>query len=165
MHSLTRRINSKWPAAPGNAATIVMVSTMPKLVGSLNSAAAGAITWCKGQDGRDLGLAANSISAVEIVWLENDQASAASNAVRLYAIKSDWVTWREVDCKDDSGNPTIGASASQTVGTLLTPAERRILIDVSRYPAFAVEYTAGATGPTAWDGIIMLHINAQVVIK
>lgn len=164
MNSLPRRVMHKWPTAPGNAATIVMVSSAPKINGSLSATAAGARTWMFDQDGRELAIPANSVNGVEIVWLENDQAAAA-NGVRLYALTKNGTTWREVDCKDDSGNATIGSGAPQTVGTLSTPAERRILFDVSRYYAFAIEYTAGATGPTAWDGVIMIHINNEVISR
>lgn len=157
---------AKWPAPPGNAATIVMVSSAPKINGSLSATANGAKRVMFDNDGRDLAIPANSIHAVELTWLENDQAAAA-NAIRLYALTEDGVTWREVDCKDDNGVATIGTAAPQTVGILATPAERRLLIDVARYQAFAVEYTAGATGPSAagWDGTIMLHLNAESVVR
>jgi len=164
MNRLTSRIVCKWPAAPGNAATIIMLCTHPKKVGSLSAIAAGAVRVLQDYDGRDQPITADQISAVEIVWLENDQASNA-NGIHLYAMKKDTATWREVDCKDDNGVAQIGVGAPQAVPVLATPAERRILIDVARYSGFAVEYTAGATGPTSWDGTITLHLNDAVVVR
>lgn len=167
MNDPVNRVNAQWPAAPGNAATIVMVSTHPKLATNLSGTAAGARRVMFAMDGTELGIPSNSLQAVEILWTENNQASNP-NGIRLYTLLKDGVTWREVDCKDDFGTPQIGSGAPQSVPVLATPAERRILIDVARYNGVAIEYTAGATGPTettGWNGQILLHINAEVLVR
>jgi hypothetical protein len=167
MNAPITRVQAFWPAAPGNNATIVMLATHPKLASSLVGTAAGAKRVMFALDGTELGVPANSLQAVEIIWLENNQASAA-NAIRVYTLLKDGVTWREVDVKDDNGVPQIGSGAPQSVPVLATPAERRILIDVARYNGVAIEYTAGATGPTettGWNGQILLHINAESIVR
>jgi hypothetical protein len=144
-----------------------MVSTHPKLVGSLLGTAAGAKRYMFAMDGTELGIPANSLQAVELIWLENNQASNA-NGIRVYTLLKDGTTWREVDVKDDNGVPQIGSAAPQNVPVIATPAERRILIDVARYNGVAIEYTAGATGPTettGWNGQILLHINAEAIVR
>jgi len=167
MNSPITRVNALWPAAPGNAATIVMLSTHPKLAGSLVGTAAGAKRVMFAMDGTELAIPANSLNAVELLWTENNQASNA-NGIRLYTLLKDGVTWREVDCKDDNGVASIGTAAPQAVAVLATPAERRLLIDVARYNGVAIEYTAGATGPTettGWNGQILLHINCESMVR
>ncbi len=164
MNSQTRRVACKWPAAPGNAATILLFSTHPKLVGSLVGTAAGAVTIQADFDGRSQGISGNQLAAVEFVFLENDQASNA-NGIRLYALKKDGTTWREVDLKDDLGVASIGAASPRQVPVIATPAEYRLLIDTSRYVGVAVEYTAGATGPSAWDGNIMAQLNTEALMR
>lgn len=167
MNAPITRVNALWPAAPGNNGTILFLATHPKLAGNLSGTALGANRLMKATDGTELGIPANSLQAVELVWLENNQASAA-NAIRVYTLLKDGVTWREVDVKDDNGTPQIGSAAPQSVPVLATPAERRILIDVARYNGVAIEYTAGATGPTettGWNGQVLLHVNAEALIR
>jgi hypothetical protein len=143
-----------WPAAPGNAATILLFTTHEGI----------AVATLQPVEGQYLhGLAANRVNAWEAVWLRNNQASAA-NGIRLYALDDQGVM-REVDCKDDSGNATIGSGSAQAVGALSTGQERRLLIDTSRYHGFAVTYTAGATGPTNWNGVQQVHLDVEAVIK
>ena len=141
-----------WPAAPGNNATIIMFTTHAKVA-----------TGGSAQIQQSINQSANRINAVELVWLRNDQASAA-NGIRVYAL-DDTGTFREVDVKDDNGNPTIGSAAPQAVGVLSAGQERRILIDVSRYAGVAIEYTAGATGPTNWNGSIAVHMSAEAIVR
>lgn len=164
MSETSMRLLCKWPTAPGNAATILLFATHPKLVGSLSSTANGAVTSKKDQDGRDHTFSANQLNAVELLWNENDQASNA-NGVRIYTLKNDLVTWREVSLNDDLGAPSIGSLAPKQVPILTTPAEFRLLLDVARYTGLAIEYTAGATGPTAWSGQITAHINVEVLSR
>jgi hypothetical protein len=146
-----------WPAAPGNGATIVMACCkVPKL-----ATGAGA-TVPSTEPVRNLD--ANDVNAIEIVWLRNDQASAA-NGVRLYAV-DDAGTYREVDLKSDTNAATIGSAAPVQVPVLSTGQEWREFLDVSRYiNGWAVEYTAGATGPTNWNGCIVLHLGAQALVR
>jgi hypothetical protein len=143
-----------WPAAPANAATIIMFTTHPAIaVASLipnNLQIATSVP-------------ASRIIAWEGVWLRNDQASAA-NGIRLYAL-DDAGVMREVDCKDDNAVATIGSAAPQAVALLSTGQERRLLIDAARYNGFAVTYTAGATGPTNWNGVQHVHLDVEAIIR
>ena len=146
-------------AAPGNAATIILAnwSSVPKVP---TGAAATVNPVEKPRD-----LPTNDVVAVELVWIQNDQASAA-NGVRLYALASDKTTFREVDCKDDNGIATIGSAAPQAVPVLSAGQERRILVVVARYPfGGVIEYTAGATGPTNWDVLVTYHLNDGGVLQ
>lgn len=146
------RVFAPWPAAPGNGATIIMFTTHPKIP-----------TGGTSQIQPSVNQMVSRINAVELVWLRNDQASAA-NGIRVYAL-DDTSTFREVDVKDDNGLPTVGSAAPQAVPVLSTGQERRILIDVSRYQGVAIEYTAGATGPTNWNGSIAVHMSAEAIIR
>lgn len=151
------KLTAPWPAAPGNAATIIMVCTADKVVSGSSSGVTKAVNVPGGP---------SLIDAIELVWLENDQASAA-NGVRVYAKKSNGA-WREVDVKNSAGAATIGAAAAKQAPVLASPAEYRLMIDVARYPyGVAIEYTAGATGPTSgastWDGLITLHQRAEAI--
>lgn len=109
------------------------------------------------------GVDVTTINAVELVWHRNDQASAA-NGIRVYAL-DDTNTWRETDVKDDSGAATIGSAAPQAVAALSAGQERRLLIDVARYRGVAIEYTAGPTGPTQWNGTITVHLGAEAISR
>jgi hypothetical protein len=143
-----------WPAAPGNAATIIMFTTHPAI--AVATLVPNNLQVAQSVPG-------SRIVAWEGVWLRNDQASAA-NGIRLYAL-DDGGTFREVDCKDDLGAATIGSAAPQAVGILAAGAERRLLIDAARYNGFAVLYTAGATGPTNWNGVQHVHIDVESIIR
>lgn len=143
-----------WPAAPGNGATILLFTTHQGI----------AVAGLQAVEGQYLhGVDPCRINAWEGVWLRNNQASAA-NGIRLYALDDQGVM-REVDCKDDNGNATIGSGSPQAVASLSTGQERRLLIDTSRYQGFAVTYTAGATGPTNWNGVQQVHLDVEAVIK
>lgn len=142
-----------WPAAPGNGATILMFTTHPAIaVAGITPVLQYAVS-----------VPASRINAWECVWIRNDRASAA-NGIRLYAL-DDGGTFREVDCKDDNGNAQIGSAAPQAVAALSAGEERRLLIDTSRYNGFAVTYTAGATGPTNWNGVQHVHMDVEAVIR
>jgi hypothetical protein len=101
------------------------------------------------------------LNAVEITWLRNDQASA-TNGLRVYAL-DDADVFREVDVKNYLNAPTIGSAATFTVTSLSAGQEYHALLDVSRYRGVAVEYTAGATGPTNWNGCIVAHISVAAL--
>lgn len=150
MYQQPSKIYAPWPAAPGNGATIILACSADK-VATGGTGITKAVNLPRG----------SMVDAIEITWHRNDQASAA-NGIRVYAL-DDTNTWREADVKDDNGAATIGSAAPQAVGVLSTGQERRILIDVSRYRAAAIEYTAGATGPTAWNGTIIIHLGAGAV--
>ncbi len=132
------RTFSTWPAAPGNAATIVLFSTQ-------RLASKGGL----------------EIAAVEFTWHRNDQASAA-NGLRCYAL-DDTNTWRETDLKDDFNLPTIGSAAPLTIPALATGQEWREKFVVAHLRGFSFEYTAGAVGPSAWNGSIAIHRSALAV--
>jgi hypothetical protein len=148
------RHNVPWPAAPALNQTIILFTTHPKIP-----------TGGASQAQPVPSLEVNRVNAVEIVWHLNDQASAA-NGIRVYALGSTDL-WRETDVKDDAGAASIGSGAAQAVGILAAGAERRILIDVSRYRGVAIEYT-GATAPTAvtgWDGTITVHLGVEALLR
>lgn len=148
------KILAPWPAAPGNGATIILACTAPKVVTG-GTGITQPVNLPRGP---------SCVDAIELVFLANDQASA-TNGIRLYA-RDENGTWREVDCKDDNGAATIGSASPQAVAALSAGQERRLLIDVSRYPrGAAVEYTAGGTGPTAWAGSIALHCGAEQISR
>jgi hypothetical protein len=145
------RVNVPWPAAPALNETIVLFTTHPKApTGGTNKVLPPPC------------IPPSRLSAVEIVWQRNNQASAA-NGIRVYTL-DDTDTWRETDIKDNSNNATVGAGAPQAVPALVAPAEWRTLIDAARYRGIAVEYTAGAA-PTQWNGTITLHLGAEAVIR
>jgi len=144
-----------WPAAPvGAATTICLFTTHQRSTGGVVFPP----SLMPGISQPDM----RRIDAVEIVCLRNDVAGAA-NGLRLYALQSDGKTWTEVDCKDDNGAATIGSAANQTIPVVAAGAERRLLIDVSRYRGVAIDYTTGAGGPTSgiatWDGLIAVHLG------
>lgn len=142
-----------WPAAPGNAATIVLFATHDRAAGG-----SGAIY--RGKGGAPT---ATQADVIEIAWHRNNQASAA-NGVRVYAL-DDTGAWRETDLRDDADAPTIGAAAPQAVPLLAATQERRLTLVVSHLRGFAVEYTAGATGPTNWNGTITLRHGVLTVAR
>lgn len=144
-----------WPAAPGSSATIILAGTHPSI------AVVGGLITPPPQV--PLNLAQGLIEAVEFVWLRNDQASAA-NGIRLYAL-DDAGVFREVDCKNDLNAASIGSAAPQAVPVLAAGQEWRTMIDVSRYIlGWAVAYTAGATGPTNWNGVSQVHHSGAEAI-
>ena len=149
---LDGRVLLPWPAAPGNGATIILATTHPKVP------TGGTATI---QPSSVLVSTDNYLNALEFVWLRNDQASAA-NGVRVYAL-DDTGTFREVDVKNYLNAATIGSAAPFQVPILSAGQEYHLLIDVSRYRGVAVEYTAGATGPTNWNGTIFAHLSVEAL--
>lgn len=140
-----------WPAAPGNGATIVMFATHTRFAGG-SGAIYKPLTSVAGR---------RQLEAVTLTWLRNDQASAA-NGLRVYGL-DDTDTWREVDLKTDAGAASIGSAAPVQVAALIAGQEQRETLIVKHLKGVAVEYTAGATGPTAWNGCIALDWGAAVV--
>lgn len=152
-----RRESAPWPAAPGNGATIVLFCTHPRVPGG----GAGSPV------GPTLGRATPFLDSVTCLWHKNDQASAA-NGVRIYMTDDAGVTWHESDRKDDSDAATIGAAAPRQVPVLTPPQEWRETFLVSDVRGFAIEYTAGATGPTpvtGWRGTITINQFAEVTTR
>jgi hypothetical protein len=146
-----------FPTAPGNNATILLFNTHPKQVGG-----AGTMFQPSLQ-----GLQQVRIAAIHCRWLLNNQASAA-NGLRVYALRRDGVNWSEIDLKNDANAPTIGAAAPVQVPVTAAGAEWRETLVVSHCRGVAVEYTAGATGPTdgsGWDGCISVDLDSVAVIR
>lgn len=147
-----RRFYAPWPAAPGNNATIILFATHPRQPGGSGDIVAPKDAPAPGQ-----------VDAITITWLRNDQASAA-NGVRVYGYDNT-DTWREVDLKNSLNIATIGSAAPVQVPILAAGQEYRVTLVVSHLRGVAVEYTAGGTGPTAWNGAIAVDIGAQVVAR
>ncbi len=147
------RAYAPWPAAPGNAATIVLFTTHDRSAGGSGTLSRPSI---KDIDSR-------RVDAITITWLRNDQPSNA-NGVRVYGYDNTG-TWREVDLKDDQNLPTVGAGAAVQVPVLAAGQEWRETLIVSHLLGVCVEYTAGATGPTNWNGSIGVDLGCQVIAR
>jgi len=149
---------SPWPTAPGNAATVIMVSTAPKPAGGSGQAVPPTLSQ---------GLEKGRAVSVTLGYLRNDQASAA-NGVRVWASDNGGVDWFEVDLKSDTNAATCGSAAPIQVPVLAAGAEWRETFIVKHLKDFAIEHTAGATGPTAvtgWRGVISVELDNVAVIR
>lgn len=161
------RIVAPWPAAPGNNATIIMFTTHPKV--ATGSSVTTPSTLKSMVKPGAFTVSPDEIAEIELLWHRNNQASAA-NGLRLYVLirLSDGTTeWVESDCKNDSNNATIGTAAAIQVPSLAAPQEWRETFRVNQYLGFAIEYTAGATGPTqdtGWAGNVILHRQGGAVV-
>lgn len=145
------------PTAPGNNATVILAATAAKQPGG-----SGAIV----QPPPHMEKLRGRATAVTITFLAHDQASAA-NGIRVYA-KDAAGTWRESDRKNDSDVATIGSAAPVQIPVLSSPAEKRVTIIVADLDDWAIEYTAGATGPTAttgWQLKISVEVDDLAVIR
>lgn len=152
-----------WPAAPGNAATIILFCTHPKVPSGGTAAVRPSLEQRGGIGKFDV----REMECVDILWHKNDQASAA-NGVRVYVTDDGGVTWFESDRKSDTNAATIGAAAPVQVPVLASPQEWRETFVVADCQGVAIEYTAGATGPTAvtgWRGTITCHRSRVSVAR
>jgi len=144
---------SNVPAAPAAGATVVLFASHPRQPGGSGTAVTSTFTTGSGTE--SVKVNPDSIQKVEIVWTKNDQASAA-NGVRAYITDDGGETWNETDLKGYvngvANQPSIGAAAPIQVPALSAGQEWSETFEVDQYKGFAVEYTAGATGPTADTG-------------
>lgn len=148
-----RRIYPPWPAAPGNNATILLYAWGP----------VARTTGSSVYTPTDPNTKNRVIDLVTITWLRNDQASAA-NGVRVYGL-DDTGTFREVDLKNNFNAATIGSGAPVAVPALSAGQEYRVSLNVAHLKGGAIEYTAGATGPTNWNGCVAVDYGALVAVR
>lgn len=154
------RAFAPWPAAPGNNATILLFNSHPKIVSGGTAVTRPSLQRLAGIGSFDT----RELEALEVAWHRNDQASAA-NGVRAYTTDDGGVTWFETDLKSDTNAATIGSGAAIQVPILAVGAEWRETFIISHLQGFAIEYTAGATGPTAvtgWRGTVTCHRSRMV---
>jgi hypothetical protein len=148
-----RAFVSNPPAAPGNGATVVLFATHPRKPGGSGTAVTS--TFATGDGNEEIKIKPDAIEELELTYHLHDQASAA-NGLRAYATNDGGVTWTETDMKGDiagvPNQPSIGAAAPIQVPALSSGQEWSETFDVGRYRGFALEHTAGATGPTAGTG-------------
>jgi len=127
------------PAAPGNAATATIFNS---------------ITAFGANQMRTLGL-----SMLEVTWHLLDQASA-TNGFKAYT-SNNGSTWTQTDLKDDSGTATMPVTVAA-----LSSTQIQYRFPVSGFKDFKLEWTAGATGPTAstgWQLTVVGHFGATAV--
>lgn len=131
------------PSAPGNAATVVLFSSVsafgPKMM-------------------RMLGL-----DMVELVLLALDQASAA-NGLKAYGSDDGGTTWYQMSFPSSAGTATMPV----TLAALAAGSNHQQMFEVAGLNDFKLEFTAGATGPTAgtgWVPVVTGHLHARSVTK
>ena len=148
-----RAFVSNLPAAPGSGATCVLFSTHPRKPGGSGTAVQSTFTTGKGT--APVVINPDAIEEVDLTYHLNDQASAA-NGLRAYETSDGGVTWIETDMKGYvngvANQPSIGAAAPIQVPALSSGQEWSETFAIGRYRGFALEHTAGATGPTAGTG-------------
>jgi hypothetical protein len=161
-----RAFVSNPPAAPENGATVVLFATHPRKPGGSGTAVTS--TFSTGDGNETIKINPDAIEEVELTYHLNDQASAA-NGLRAYVTNDGGATWLETDMKGDvSGvpnQPSIGASAPIQIPALSAGQEWSETFVIGKYRGFALEHTAGATGPTAGTGwsvsITVLHAHQE----
>jgi hypothetical protein len=141
------------PAAPGNNATCVLFATHPRKPGGSGSAVVS--TFESGTGTEPIDVNPDAIEEVEVTFHAHDKASAA-NGLRAYVTVDGGTTWNETDMKGyvagAANQPSIGAAAPIQIPALSAGQEWVETFDAGRYRGFAIEYTAGATGPTPVTG-------------
>jgi hypothetical protein len=148
-----RAFVSNPPAAPGNGATVVLFSTHPRKPGGSGTAVTSAFATADGNE--VVQIRPDAIEELELKYYRNDKASAA-NGLRAYQTGDGGVTWEETDMKGDvagvPNQPSIGAASPIQVPVLSAGQEWSETFVIGGYRGFALEHTAGATGPTAGTG-------------
>ena len=128
--------------------------TRESLVGSVQS------KFARGDGNQEVLIAPDAIEDVTVVYGKNDQASAA-NGVRAYYTNDGGATWVETDIKGPDNAPTIGAGAPIQVPVLAAGQEWAEIFHVGRYRGVAIEHTAGAVPPNAWDVTVSAQYSEQ----
>jgi hypothetical protein len=153
---------SSMPSAPGNGATVILFSTYRKQAGG-SGAYLQPSTFVRACSQEALTVAPGAIEQVRVAFHKHDKASAA-NGLRAYVLDPQG-SWVETDLKDPtSGSATIGANATVQVPALTAPQEFVKTFSLAGYIGFALEYTAGAAGPTAdtgWDLTVAAKLAQQ----
>jgi hypothetical protein len=148
-----RAFVSNPPAAPGNGATVVLFATHPRKPGGSGTAVTSTFATADGNE--VVQIRPDAIEELELTYHLHDQASAA-NGLRAYQTLDGGVTWAETDMKGDvSGvpnQPSIGAAAPIQIPALSAGQEWTETFVIGKYRGFALEHTAGDTGPTAGTG-------------
>lgn len=156
-----RAFVSNLPAAPGNGATVVLFTSYPRAAGG-SGAVAPASTFVRGDGNQEVKIDPDAIETVTVTWHKHDKASAA-NGLRAYKLDSE-KAWVESDMKDELNVAGIGSAAPVQVPALSAGQEWREIFHVEADRSFCLEYTAGATGPTAdtgWDLTIAVIYSEQ----
>lgn len=155
-----RAFVSNVPAAPAAGATVVMFSTHPRPLG-------GPSRFHHGAGEEEVKINPDSIVQITMMYHLHDQASAA-NGLRAYQTVDGGVTWEETDMKGYIGGvanqPSIGAAAPVQVPALSSGQEWSEKFMLDGYRGFAIEETAGATGPTpgtGWKTSIAVEFSPQ----
>jgi hypothetical protein len=149
-----RAFVSNLPAAPTTGATCVLFATHPRKPGGSGTAVQSTFSSGKGSLSPVI-INPDAMEELDLTFHLHDHASAA-NGLRAYVTTDGGVTWNETDMKGYvSGvkdQPSIGAAATIQVPTLSAGQEWAETFVIGRYRGFALEYTAGATPPTAVTG-------------
>jgi len=139
---------------PGNAATTVLFCTHPRAPGGVG-AAVGPSTFMRANGTEAVQVSPDAILKLKLVYHLHNQASAA-NGLRAYQTVDGGATWEETDMKGYvsgvANQPSIGAAAPIQVPALSAGQEWEEEFVIDMYRGFALEHTAGATGPTAGTG-------------
>lgn len=148
-------------AAPGNDETVVLFATHPRKPGGSGAAVMSSYTRGHGTD--PVNICPDAIEHVRVTWVKHDKASAA-NGLRAYQTDDGGATWHETDMKNAANVASIGAAAPIQIPVLSAGQVWAEDFDVGRYRGFAIEETAGATGPTpvtGWKYIVAVEYCAQ----
>jgi hypothetical protein len=149
----TRAFVANVPAAPGNNATVVLFSTHPRKPGGSGTAVQS--TFATGKGTAAVVINPDAIEELDLTYHLHDHASAA-NGLRAYETTDGGTTWTETDMKGYvagvANQPSIGAGAPIQVPALSAGQEWAETFHIGRYRGFALEHTAGATGPTPGTG-------------
>jgi hypothetical protein len=148
-----RAFVSNTPAAPGAGTTCVLIATHPRKPGGAGTAVTS--TFASGSGTDPVVINPDAIEEVDVTFHLNDNASAA-NGLRSYITVDGGATWIETDLKGYvagvANQPSIGAAAPIQVPLLAAGQEWAETFRMGRYRGFALELTAGATGPTPVTG-------------
>lgn len=137
-------LNISFPAAPGNNATAVIFNSATQLGSGKN-------------------LRSLQVVMVELTWFLLDQASAA-NGLKFYASIDAGTNWRQCSLPDDTGTATMPVS----VAALAASTNHTFRFVTTQFNDVKIEWTAGATGPTAttgWEGCVAVHRGGIAVVR
>lgn len=139
---------------PGNDATCVLFCTHQRAPGGVG-AVVGPSTFVRASGTEPVQILSDAIRKLKLIYHLHDKDSA-TNGLRAYQTSDGGITWEETDMKGYVGGvanqPNIGSAAPIQVPSLSAGQEWAEDFDISKYRGFALEHTAGPTGPTPTTG-------------